>query len=499
VPCVLAACACAQAAHVTVIGHFGHGYNPILRALEDTGLAVSTENSLRTAGPDGPATLEGTDLLLALPADYPPDLTELLASYVEGGGALLILVPEAPPPSLARLCASVGVPLERQSSVPRGPRSAYRGMFGHLARGDWPAGPEPTRLMVYSGWKLAPVDADAQVLVRTADRFSSGVWRDSSEPVAIKRPLGEGSVIVCLDFVGPQQLLWDLSGESLRLFVGLAADELGLPVSHTDRGRFTRFIPGADKRVKTDYRMLIVPARYSLPAHPQLIARLLADRVAEETGLHLSAEIAPPVEPAQAADRYPDALAFYNDVKAAAGPGLSDYDVLVALTSDTLPAFNTDARSYLGVWFSGRDRPDSPYGVVIAGGSDEVRDAEWDAQKREWVSTNRRRAATLGSRGIVHALMHEFGHHIGFPDYVAPPPYIMSGYYRNSELEYSELFKERLCVTMIAAAEAGLAQSGADREDHEELSRLIAIADRHLSRGSPRAGLDAALRVLGRL
>ena len=499
--CLLVKCPTVPAASVSLIGSLGDGYKPISQALEDEGLSVRVLDSVRESGPWGPGTLDECDLTIVLPAEYPPELRRVLLDYAVGGGRLLVLLPERPVVTLSKFCGELGIPAVRQSMIPRGAPGQYKGVCGHVepfgraVAGGWAGAP----FFLYTGWRLVPPKGEHEVLARTTDRLSDGAWRESGEPVIIRRKVGQGSATVALDFVGPEHLLWDLSGESLYMFVNLARDEVGMSPAAGPPGRFAGYLPGADRRIRTRYRILIVPARYSFPAHPAVIARTLAERVREETGLILDVEVAPPVEPAAASDEYPHPYAFYADVRNRVEADLSECDMLAVLTSDTLPAFNTDSRSYLGVWFSRRNGETGPYGAVIAGGSDEAPGAQWDPQARAWVAGERKRTATLGVRGIVHALMHEFGHHIGFPDYVAPPPHIMSGYYRDSRLEYCDLFKERLCAAMLSLAAAGLADADLDEGTRAELERLLAIGRRHQLRGSPRSGMDAAVRVAGRL
>lgn len=493
--CLTAAATAAGAGHITVIGLFGDYYKPIFSSLRDAGLDVRVEDSLRPAGPWGKGTLDDADLVVALPADYPPQIHKLLGEYVKGGGRIIVVVPDRPVPSMRSLADSFGLILAPAQQVPRDSHGTYTAARGHADLRQWPAASGVRGLFLFSGWRLATPEEPARTLATIADRFSGGTWKPSDVPLAVSRPFGQGRATAVLDFIGTGHIMWDLSGAGLHLFVNMVRSEVGLPPSEKPDGYYARFIPGAQVRIKPVCRILIVPAHYTFPAHPKAIAAALAEHVKQQLGIELSVDVSPPVSPARPSSEYPSADAFYTDTAPRAEADLDRYDLVAVLTSDTLPAFNRVGWSYLGVWLPRSDG--GPCGAVIAGGSDQVEAARWDAASHKWIEATRRSSLTLGAKGIVHALMHELGHHLGFPDYVAPAPYIMSGYYRNSRLEYCELFKERLCAAMLSAAEARLDES--DTADRQALERLLGIGRRHESHGAYRAGIDVAVRVMRRL
>ncbi len=312
-------------------------------------------------------------------------------------------------------------------------------------------------------------------------------------PVLLGTVYGKGKIIVALDFlVRPELSSFGMNGANYKLIVNTIEYLARGKSNPKPQGYYTKYAKGIEKKVKPWFNILFIPVDLQKSASIKTIAEDFQDRFKDQLGLQANCRIYPEIrskkEGAGSKEDYPFQISkspsayrsdreLFEEVIAVVErkEPVKKYDFVVLITSDYGNTLCCGGVSAHGVHIVA-NRPEYPHGAIIFGKT--VYLLQQNSQERVNRSGEMKVISEHNERDMTHILMHEFGHFLGFPDYMVSPLYIMSGLVPKSKLTYSKLFKDTISFVYLKRAEGLVYENWHQTAWRQYLSQQFADASR---------------------
>lgn len=278
-------------------------------------------------------------------------------------------------------------------------------------------------------------------------------------PQIVELYSGNGKIILLPDvFVRSEQTSsFGIDGAGFKMFANTVSYLINGTSSSKTQSYYTKYFRGVDKKIKTNYNILFVPVDFDKNFTVEDIAKLFKEKIEGQFNVIINYKIvseistqekntvkweeikdagvysAPSYKEGGARWFYLDVVDYLKDKE-----NLDNFDLVVIISGDYGFAFGCGEETVSGMYLDG-EYPENPFGVVLYG--KQVRIANLTNTEMGWKYDKIEPLMDYNLNQMTHTLMHEFGHHLGFPDYMVAAPCIMSGFIENPTLVFCDFEK----------------------------------------------------------